>query len=78
MKKVTKIVKRIGAGILIVFILGVASFIIAGLIPAKDPLPGLRHSTYVPMQDGTRIAVRYKLPSNLAEGEKVPVVMEST
>src|SRR5512145_1501897 len=35
-------------------------------------------STYVAMRDGVRLAVRVRLPRDLAAGERVPAVLETT
>ncbi len=78
MKKGTRILKVILGIVLFAALIGTSVFIIAGLIPAKDPVPGARKSVYVTMEDGTKIAVRYTLPAGMKKDEKVPAVMEST
>lgn len=65
--------------VLLVMLMGGALlFTVAGLLPVKDPLPYAKSSVYVEMGDGTKLAVRYTLPNNVAEGEKVPAIMETT
>lgn len=78
MKIMKKIVKGVMKGILIVFIICIAVFTVAGLIPVKDKIPGTRYSTYVEMEDGTKIAIRYLLPLNMDSGTKIPAIVEGT
>lgn len=78
MKITKKLLKGAMKGVLIVLILCIASFTVAGFIPVKDNVPGTRYSTYVEMKDGTKIAVRYLLPLNVDIGTKIPAIVEGT
>jgi putative CocE/NonD family hydrolase len=62
--------------IILLIVIGV--FITAGLLPVKEYKIGERHSCYVTMKDGTMLAVRYTLPLNMQENEKVPSILETT
>jgi hypothetical protein len=70
--------KRIIAGILVILFLAASVFLTAGLLPVKKAYIGEHHSCYVMMEDGTKLAVRYTLPTGLKEGERVPAIMEVT
>lgn len=78
MRIMKKIIKGIIIGTLILMLLGISAFIIAGLLPVKNSSGGVSNSCYVTMKDGTRLAVRYLLPADLKAGERIPAVMEST
>ncbi len=72
--KIFKWVMIVGLSIAV---LGALVFVIAGLMPVKEMLPGESRSCYVPMEDGTRLAVWYNLPEEAVNGKKVPVIMEN-
>ncbi|MGE5677757.1 MAG: CocE/NonD family hydrolase, partial [Pseudomonadota bacterium] len=78
MKKSIKAVKLVLAVLTGMVVAGMLVFTAAGLMPVNEDLPYSRQSTYVEMKDGTRLAVRYILPSGTERGEKVPAVMETT
>jgi predicted acyl esterase len=78
MKILKKIIRMIFTGLLIIILLGVSVFITAGLMPVKDKSGAINKSCYVEMKDGTRLAVRYSLPADLKEDEKIPAVIETT
>lgn len=78
MKKGSIILRRIFWGLFLVVFVCITIFVAAGMVPAKDNVPGVRTSTYVTMRDGIKIAVRVILPVGLKDGEKVPAIMEST
>lgn len=70
-------------GILAGFSLVVLSTVLVlGATPPKVPVTpsGQKQmqSLYVPMEDGTRIAVRVYLPADLSAGERVPAILEDT
>lgn len=69
---------KILAYLLAILFICTSVFVIAGFLPLKDDGAGVRKSCYVTMEDGTKIAVRYTLPSDLQENEKIPSVMETT
>ncbi len=78
MKSIKKIVKWLFTGFLIIILLGVLVFVVAGLMPVKDQAGAINRSCYVAMKDGTRLAVRYSLPAELKAGERIPAVIETT
>ena len=73
-----KLLKRIAAACLGLMTFGLMVFVIAGLLPVKELLPGEDQSCYVEMEDGTKLAVWYHLPEEAARGQKVPAIMETT
>lgn len=78
MKRFRSWTKRILIGIGLIVLLGTFVFVVAGLLPVEKNYVGEHHSSYVTMEDGTRLAVRYTLPSDLKEGERLPAIMEMT
>lgn len=78
MKKSVKVIKLIFAALTAMVVAVMLAFTAAGLMPVKDNSPYSRQSTYVEMKDGTRLAVRYILPSGAEQGKKVPAIMETT
>lgn len=82
MKGRSKLIKRILKGLLLICFTGAIVFVTAGLLPEKNPQTPSGYlqeqSTYVSMEDGTKIAVRISLPADLQESEKVPAIMETT
>lgn len=80
MKILKKIVKMLFAGLLIMALLGVSVFTVAGLMPVEDSAGAgaVSRSCYVDMKDGIKLAVRYSLPADLKADEKIPAVIETT
>ena len=78
MRKRSGVLKVIFIGLLLVSFISISVFTIAGMLPVKNNMIGIRKSTYVTMKDGTKIAVRYTLPDNVQKAGKIPVVMECT
>lgn len=70
--------KKILSGILLIVLICVCIFTVAGMLPAEENKIGDRYSCYVAMKDGTRLAVRYMLPLNRQTDEKIPAIMETT
>ncbi|HEY1425987.1 MAG TPA: CocE/NonD family hydrolase [Caulobacteraceae bacterium] len=76
----------IGAGALVagLALVLVATIVVAGLIyrdPAMAPTPAgppRGASLYLPMRDGTRIAVTVWLPAGLQRGQRVPALIKGT
>ena len=77
-----KAIKRVFQVLSTIVFLAVVVFCIAGLIPERRLATHAGYkqssSTYVEMEDGTKIAVRVDLPYDLEANEKVPVIMETT
>ncbi|MHC1785087.1 MAG: CocE/NonD family hydrolase [Anaerolineaceae bacterium] len=73
-----KMIKTTLWGIVSILVIIVIVFLGAGLIPANPYHGMITGSKYVQMKDGTRLAVKYYLPSEWKEGDLVPAIMEST
>ncbi|MBI9043944.1 MAG: CocE/NonD family hydrolase [Anaerolineaceae bacterium] len=72
-----------GIGILIFLLFAICLTIwIIGLTPPRIPVTPSGEeqyqSVYVPMRDGTKIAVRISLPPDLSENGTIPAIMETT
>lgn len=70
--------KKILAGTVLIVLVCICVFIVAGMLPTKEYKIGDQHSCYVTMKDGTKLAVRYTLPLNMKTDEKIPAIMETT
>lgn len=81
-KKSPKIFKRILIGLSIILLICISVFVIAGMMPSKNPATaaGYKHiqASYVTMKDGTKIAVTVTLPLNLQKDEKIPSIIDWT
>jgi putative CocE/NonD family hydrolase len=76
------IVKRASMLLAGVFLLGLLALLILGMTPPAIPITPSgekqMQAVYIPMEDGTRIAVRISLPRNLEKAERIPAVIEAT
>lgn len=74
--------KTVGCGLVVLLMASTLMVIVAGATPPAIPttLAGYKQlqSVYVPMEDGTKIAVRIALPPDLLAGEQVPTILEAT
>jgi len=72
----------VGALLLIALLIVIVTFQVRRVrLPGEEIVPAGRHrnaAIYVPMRDGTQIAVDIWLPPDLAVGERVPVLMCTT
>ncbi len=77
--KLIKLLSRIFMFSFGIILLGL---LIMGLTPPRIPLTPSgekqMQSIYIPMEDGTRIAVRISLPPDLGKGQQIPTVIEAT
>ena len=70
--------KKVLASVLLVLLIFTFIFIFSGILPTAEYKIGQRHSCYVTMKDGTKLAVRYTLPLSIKMGERIPAIMETT
>lgn len=65
-----------------IILLGLVAILIMGMTPPTIPTTPSgekqMQAVYIPMEDGTRIAIRISLPPNLEKGQRIPAVIEST
>jgi predicted acyl esterase len=77
-----KVIRGVVCTLAAFFLITTTMVIIAGATPPAIPTTpsGLEQmqSVYVPMEDGTKIAVRISLPPDLKKGERVPTILEAT
>ncbi len=77
-----KAVRGVGCGLAVLLVILTLTVIAAGATPPAIPITPSGHrqlqSVYVPMEDGTKIAVRIGLPPDLLAGEQVPTILEAT
>ena len=70
--------KKVLASVLLVLLIFTFIFIFSGILPTAEYNIGQRHSCYVTMKDGTKLAVRYTLPLSIKMGERISAIMETT
>jgi putative CocE/NonD family hydrolase len=77
-----KVLKIIGLGFAGLILLSMVVILILGSTPPSIPLTpsGVKQfqAVYIPMQDGTQIAVRISLPPDLGNDQRIPAVIETT